>query len=107
MVRMGRCASSPKDAPGLRVQGPRSEAGMTAIPSCRRYAWVPVVTTIESIRSSPSSCFSHFRWATSTSRIVGVSFTSMASIRWSGRSTIRSTSRLALHGSGAFGVYTS
>lgn len=46
-VAQGERRQAPRGA--LRPQGPRSVAGMTAMPSGRRYAWCPVVITASSL----------------------------------------------------------
>ena len=58
-------------------QGPNKAAGTTPIPSARRYAVSPVVTTIASRSSSPISLASHLRWRTCLSSTVRASLTSI------------------------------
>ncbi len=62
------------------------------MPSERRYASGPVVTTTASSSESPTCPASHFRWRTSSLPMSRPSLNSMARTRPSSRSMIRSTS---------------
>jgi hypothetical protein len=80
------------DRTPIQGQGPRRTAGTTPMPSARLKACGPVLITMASSRSAPIFSFSQRRCLTSASVTSRPSFTSIATTRWSARSTIRSTS---------------
>lgn len=82
--------------PVLPTHGPTSARGTTAIPSARRYARGPDVSTTAPPRRSPRRSRNHTRWRTSRSSTSAPSFTSKATTRPSGVETTTSISCVPL-----------